>query len=71
VPSVDNSYEEAELDGEEHTTQLPPTEKPFIPVESANEGENSQKPVNEKTNILRGSADVWTPGEDSFFLTSP
>lgn len=74
VPSVDNSYEEAELDGEEHTTQLPPTEKPFIPVESANEGENSQKPVNEKTNILRGSADVWTPDQiktdDELFETA-
>ena len=64
MPSKDYSDEPTELDGEEHTTQLPPTEKPIIHVESAHEEENSQKAVNEKTNI-RGSVDVWTPGEDS------
>jgi len=64
VPSKDYSDEPPELDEEEHTTQLPPTEKPFIPIESGEEGDNSQKPVNEKTSVIRGRADVWTPGED-------
>jgi len=57
VPSKDYSDEPPELDEEEHTTQLPPTEKPFIPIESGEEGDNSQKPVNEKTSVIRGRAD--------------
>ena len=62
MPSSNEDYPRPEeLSEEEHTTQLPPTEKPFIPEAPQEAEEEKQEHAAEKTNILRGSADVWTP----------